>query len=135
MQNLPLRWLLPSSELKRGFCGQSKSATLSRTLVETQKLIVTGHSWSGHRKAPAYVEQIVFPEDLLTALRIVAMKEDEVYHVVGLLEEVVCFTLPFFASSFQGCYLDSSVLAALVGFLVRCIAPGVLLSKGYGKVL
>lgn len=101
MQNLPLRWLLPSSELKRGFCSQSKSATLSRTLVERQKLIVTGHSWSGHRKAPAYVEQIVFPEDLLTALRIVAMKEDEVYHVVGLLEEVGCLTLPFFASSFS----------------------------------
>ena len=33
--------------------------------------------------------------------------------------------------SYQGCYLGSSVLAALVGFLVRCIAPGVLLSKGY----
>lgn len=86
MQNLPLRWLLPSSELKKGFCGQSKSATLSRTLVDSQKLIVSGHSWSGHRKAPAYVEQIVFPEDLLTALRIVAMQEDEVHDVVGLLD-------------------------------------------------
>lgn len=120
MQNLPLRWLLPSSELKRGFCGQSKS---TKTLVEPQKLIVTGHSWSGHRKAPAFVEQIVFPEDLLTALRIVAMEEDEVYHVVGLLEEVVCFTLPFFARSFL----------RLLSQLLSTSHLGWFLDKGYSS--
>jgi hypothetical protein len=34
----------------------------------------------------------MFPEDLVTALRIVAMEEDEVYRVVSLLEEVRLFS-------------------------------------------
>jgi hypothetical protein len=31
---------------------------------------------------------VVFPEDLLTALRIVAMEEEEVYRVASMLEDV-----------------------------------------------
>ncbi|KAH8933987.1 hypothetical protein BDL97_18G060100 [Sphagnum fallax] len=82
--NLPLRWLLPSSELKMGFCGQghpyTSAATTDRIHLETQKPIA-----SGDTKPP---QCLMFPEDLLTALRIVAMEEDEVYRVVSLLEEI-----------------------------------------------
>jgi hypothetical protein len=86
--NLPLRWLLPSSELKMGFCGQghpyTSAATTDRIHLETQKPIA-----SGDTKPP---QCLMFPEDLLTALRIVAMEEDEVYRVVSLLEEVRLFS-------------------------------------------
>lgn len=61
---------------------------LSETPAESGKPIITGHSWTGHRKSSALAEKVVFPEELLTALRIVSMEEDEVYHVVAMLEEV-----------------------------------------------
>lgn len=86
--NLPLRWLVPSSELKRGFCCESNLHMLSETPAESGKPIITGHSWTGHRKSSALAEKVVFPEELLTALRIVSMEEDEVYHVVAMLEEI-----------------------------------------------
>ncbi|KAH6830796.1 SET domain-containing protein [Perilla frutescens var. hirtella] len=47
------------------------------------------YSWSGHRKIPSYANKLVFPEEFLTALRTVAMKESELHQVSSLLEELV----------------------------------------------
>jgi hypothetical protein len=89
--NLPLRWLLPSSELTMDFCAQghpyASAATTDRIHLETQKPVA-----SGDTKPPQNFKCLMFPEDLLTALRIVAMEEDEVYHVVSLLQEVRLFS-------------------------------------------
>jgi hypothetical protein len=74
-----------------GFCGQghpyASPATTDRIQLETQKPVA-----SGDMKPPQNFKCLMFPEDLLTALRIVAMEEDEVYHVVSLLEEVRLFS-------------------------------------------
>ncbi|KAL5727745.1 hypothetical protein ACHQM5_000903 [Ranunculus cassubicifolius] len=47
------------------------------------------YSWSGERKMPSYANTLVFPEDFMTALRTIAMKEDELNKVKSLLEELV----------------------------------------------
>lgn len=49
---------------------------------------VCNYSWSGQRKTPSYLHKLVFPADFLNALRTLAMKEDELYRVSSLLEEV-----------------------------------------------
>jgi hypothetical protein len=85
LQNLPLRWLVPSSELRRGFYEQLNLDSISKIPLED---IITGHSWTGHRKASPLANKVVFPEDLLTALRIVAMEEEDVYRVASMLEDV-----------------------------------------------
>lgn len=93
LQNLPLRWLVPSSVLSRGFCEEANGDS-----TKPEELLITGHSWSGQRKISSLASKVVFPEDLLTALRIVAMEEDEVYRVVAMLEEVSLlppWVLPF----------------------------------------
>ena len=48
----------------------------------------SSHSWSGVRKASPLAKKVVFPEDLLTAMRIVAMEEEQVNRVVSMLEDV-----------------------------------------------
>ncbi|KAI8000767.1 hypothetical protein LOK49_LG09G00273 [Camellia lanceoleosa] len=47
------------------------------------------YSWCGQRKMPSYVKKLVFPEDFLTTLRIIAKQEDEIYLVSSLLQELV----------------------------------------------
>lgn len=49
---------------------------------------VHNYSWSGQRKMPSYLDKLVFPENLLTALRTIALQEDELFQVSSLLEEV-----------------------------------------------
>ncbi|VFQ85978.1 unnamed protein product [Cuscuta campestris] len=46
------------------------------------------YSWSGERKIPSYLNRLVFPEEFMTALRTIAMKEDELYKVTSLLSEL-----------------------------------------------
>nr|GMC86909.1 ribulose-1,5 bisphosphate carboxylase/oxygenase large subunit N-methyltransferase, chloroplastic isoform X2 [Ipomoea batatas] len=50
---------------------------------------ISAYSWSGERKMPSYLNRLVFPEDFLTALRTIAMKDDELYKVTSLLTELV----------------------------------------------
>ncbi|KAL9690636.1 hypothetical protein QQ045_011042 [Rhodiola kirilowii] len=38
---------------------------------------------------PSYLSKLVFPEDFLTALRTISMKEDQLYQVSSMLEELV----------------------------------------------
>ncbi|KAI5647308.1 hypothetical protein M9H77_33313 [Catharanthus roseus] len=87
-QKAELRCLLPRGLLNHGFfppCPPEEekckdSNTSSR---------VSNFSWSGQRKIPSYINKLVFPEDFLTALRTLAMKEDELYQAASLLEELV----------------------------------------------
>ncbi|CAA2992933.1 uncharacterized protein LOC111391370 isoform X1 [Olea europaea var. sylvestris] len=86
-QKAKLRCLLPRSLLKHGFFSQSTAP--GEAIKEATKDRVSSYSWSGLRKMPSYVSKLVFPDDFLTALRTIAMKESEIYKVSSLLEELV----------------------------------------------
>ncbi|KAL0379601.1 UNVERIFIED_CONTAM: hypothetical protein Sangu_0024400 [Sesamum angustifolium] len=82
-----LRCLLPRSLLKSGFFPESTLP--GRTSNEDSGSQAFNYSWSGQRKAPSYINKLVFPEEFLTALRTITMKENELYQVSSLLEELV----------------------------------------------
>ncbi|CAM8907340.1 unnamed protein product [Rhodiola kirilowii] len=50
---------------------------------------VSNYSWSGKRRMPSYLSKLVFPEDFLTALRTISMKEEQLYQFSSMLEELV----------------------------------------------
>lgn len=85
-QKAELRCLLPRSLLN---CGFFPTCTPKEEKRDTNAInLVSSFSWSGQRKMPSYINKLVFPEDFLTALRTLSMKEDELYRVASLLEEV-----------------------------------------------
>ncbi|KAL9228956.1 hypothetical protein vseg_004480 [Gypsophila vaccaria] len=86
-QKAELRCLLPKSLLDRGFFAHSASE--SKTVTMNSVTNVCNYSWSGQRKTPSYVSKLVFPDDLLTSLRTIAMQEDDLYKVQSMLEELV----------------------------------------------
>ncbi|KAK6920202.1 hypothetical protein RJ641_016106 [Dillenia turbinata] len=86
-QKAELRCLLPKSLLNCGFFPMSASK-VSEDGKSTGARSCS-YSWSGQRSAPSYLDKLVFPENFLTALRTIAMQEDEFYHVSSLLEELV----------------------------------------------
>nr|AKM76806.1 SET domain-containing protein [Erodium trifolium] len=86
-QKAEMRCLLPKSLLDSGFfpVGFPKDkGTDDREVARA-----CNYSWSGQRKTPSYVNKLVFPEDFLTTLRTIAMREDELFQVSSLLEELV----------------------------------------------
>ncbi|XP_057496309.1 protein-lysine N-methyltransferase EFM1 isoform X2 [Actinidia eriantha] len=86
-QKAELRCLLPRSLLDHGFFpGDTRQKQSSHKCTIDR---VSNYSWCGQRKMPSYVSQLVFPEDFLTALRTIAMQEDELYQVSSLLQELV----------------------------------------------
>ncbi|GKV12997.1 hypothetical protein SLEP1_g24077 [Rubroshorea leprosula] len=86
-QKAEMRCLLPRSLLAQGFfpAGFSNNKESNTCNVERS----CHFSWSGQRKTPSYLNKLVFPEDFLTALRTIAMQEDELYKVSSMLEELV----------------------------------------------
>ncbi|CAN1191105.1 Aspartic proteinase-like protein 1 [Linum perenne] len=89
-QKAELRHLLPKSLLNKGFFPASSTTSLRNG--ETDKAEVTkvsNFSWSGQRKTPCYIDKLVFPDDFLAALRTIAMREDELFKVSSLLQEVL----------------------------------------------
>jgi hypothetical protein len=84
-QKLQLRWLLPTSLLHKGFSSES-SLPLEGSKKDWSRM--SGYSWSGHRKVPSYMDHLIFPEDLMAALRTIAMQEHDVHGVISLLTEV-----------------------------------------------
>ncbi|KAG8391742.1 hypothetical protein BUALT_Bualt01G0218700 [Buddleja alternifolia] len=82
-----LRCLLRRSLLKNGFFPES--TFLGGTSDKDTAGRDFHYSWSGDRKMPSYVNKLIFPEEFLTALRTIAMKENELYQVSSLLEELV----------------------------------------------
>lgn len=86
LQKAQLRCLLPKSLLDDGFFPQTRSK--ARDSDEKETVRSCNFSWSGQRKMPSYMKQLVFPEDFMTGLRTIAMQEDEIYKVSAMLEEV-----------------------------------------------
>ncbi|OMP00468.1 hypothetical protein COLO4_12633 [Corchorus olitorius] len=86
-QNAAMRCLLPKNLLHRGFFPIGSSSNKANNTCEADK--IRTFSWSGQRRTPSYFNKLVFPEDFMTALRTIAMQEDEVSKVSSLLEELV----------------------------------------------
>lgn len=76
-----MRCLLSKSLLDRGFFSNKKEAN-------DNSIEVPNYSWSGQRKPPSYLNKLIFPEEFLTCLRTIAMREDEIFKVTSLLQEV-----------------------------------------------
>ncbi|XVE73943.1 hypothetical protein DITRI_Ditri11bG0159100 [Diplodiscus trichospermus] len=85
-QKAAMRCLLPKNLLDRGFFPTGSSNNKADNTCEADR--ICNFSWSGHRRTPPYLNKLVFPEDFMTALRTIAMQEDEVSKVSSLLEEV-----------------------------------------------
>nr|AKM76814.1 SET domain-containing protein [Melianthus villosus] len=86
-QKAEMRCLLPKGLLDHGFFPEGIPSDKENSNCEVDQ--ACNYSWSGHRKTPSYLSKLVFPQDFLTALRTIAMKEDEIFHVSSLLEELV----------------------------------------------
>nr|AKM76810.1 SET domain-containing protein [Geranium phaeum] len=85
-QKAEMRCLLHKRLLDRGFFPVGFPKDESSDNKEAGR--TCNYSWSGQRKTP-YVNTLVFPEDFLTTLRTIAMREDELFQVSSLLEELV----------------------------------------------
>ncbi|KAE7999776.1 hypothetical protein FH972_004174 [Carpinus fangiana] len=85
-QKAELRCLLPRSLLDHGFFSERTAKSKGNDKCEGR---VCNYSWSGQRKTPSYLSKLVFPEKFLTALRTIALKEDELFQVQSMLEELV----------------------------------------------
>ncbi|CAB4269855.1 unnamed protein product [Prunus armeniaca] len=86
-QKAEMRCLLPRSLLDHGFFPVDISNKEGDDKCKLDH--VCSYSWSGQRKMPTYLHKLVFPENFLTALRTIAMQEDELFQVSSLLEELV----------------------------------------------
>ncbi|XP_021828899.1 uncharacterized protein LOC110769267 isoform X3 [Prunus avium] len=86
-QKAEMRCLLPRSLLDHGFFPVDISNKEGDDKCKLDH--VCSYSWSGQRKMPTYLHRLVFPENFLTALRTIAMQEDELFQVSSLLEELV----------------------------------------------
>ncbi|KAK4266745.1 hypothetical protein QN277_023626 [Acacia crassicarpa] len=86
-QKAEMRCLLPKTLLDHGFfpVGTKKGGENDKGKVDQ----VCNYSWSGQRKAPSYANKLVFPEKFMTALRTIAMQENEIFKVSSLLEELL----------------------------------------------
>nr|XP_043620765.1 uncharacterized protein LOC122592571 isoform X2 [Erigeron canadensis] len=79
-----MRCLLSKSLLDRGFFSNKEE-----TDDKGEGTGVPDYSWSGQRKTPSYLKKLVFPEEFLTCLRTIAMREDEIFVVTSLLQGLV----------------------------------------------
>ncbi|XVF22641.1 hypothetical protein REPUB_Repub12eG0188800 [Reevesia pubescens] len=86
-QKAAMRCLLPKNLLDHGFFPTGSSNNKANNTCESDR--ICNFSWSGHRRTPSYFNKLVFPEDFMTALRTIAMQEDEVSKVSSMLEELV----------------------------------------------
>nr|AKM76823.1 SET domain-containing protein [Pelargonium myrrhifolium] len=86
-QKAEMRCLLPKSLLDHGFFPAGSPKDKGKDTCKVDQ--TCNYSWSGQRKTPSYVNKLVFPEIFLTTLRTIAMREDELFKVSSLLEELV----------------------------------------------
>ncbi|CAM8901885.1 unnamed protein product [Rhodiola kirilowii] len=84
-QNAEMRCLLSRHLLAGGFF----PVETSQNDCNNKAAKVSNYSWSGKRRIPSYLSKLVFPEDFLTALRTISMKEEQLYQVSSMLEELV----------------------------------------------
>lgn len=85
-QTLILRWLLPGALLQKGFYNEERINPPESIKLGDQACC--SYSWSGNRKPPSFLNRFVFPEETIAALRVVAMKEDEMQTVLSMLDEL-----------------------------------------------
>lgn len=119
LQKAQLRCLLPKSLLEHGFfaAGHPKDGS-NDNKWEVDR--ISSFSWSGQRRMPSYLNKLVFPENFLTALRTIAMQEDEISKVSSLLEEVQLLSCIFSSKIVFGTSVIFSMLN-VQAFLV-CIS-------------
>ncbi|KAK4742008.1 hypothetical protein SAY87_000009 [Trapa incisa] len=86
-QKAELRCLLPRSLLKQGLFPRPALTDEGCSARELES--VSNFSWSGQRRIPSYRDALVFPEKFLTALRTLAMQEEQISRVTHFLEELV----------------------------------------------
>ncbi|CAM8907334.1 unnamed protein product [Rhodiola kirilowii] len=97
LQNAEMRCLLSRHLLAGGFF----PVETSQNDCNSKAAKVSNYSWSGKRRMPSYLSKLVFPEDFLTALRTISMKEDQLYQVSSMIEEELI-------GAFRNVMLDSS---------------------------
>ncbi|CAM8907339.1 unnamed protein product [Rhodiola kirilowii] len=85
LQNAEMRCLLSRHLLAGGFF----PVETSQNDCNSKAAKVSNYSWSGKRRMPSYLSKLVFPEDFLTALRTISMKEEQLYQFSSMLEELV----------------------------------------------
>ncbi|KAF4386785.1 hypothetical protein CsatB_011912 [Cannabis sativa] len=85
-QNAEMRCLLPKSLLDHGFFPEGVQKGEDEKCKRDH---VCSYSWSGQRKMPSYLDNLIFPDNFLSVLRTIAMQEDELYKVSTMLEELV----------------------------------------------
>lgn len=87
LQKVELRCLLPRSLLDHGFTSGKVIKDFDKN--ENSHSHHSGYSWSGQRKAPSYLNKLIFPGEFLTSLRTISLQEHELIRVSALLEEVI----------------------------------------------
>ncbi|XP_078161005.1 SET domain-containing protein isoform X2 [Carex rostrata] len=85
IQSAEMRCLLPKTLLDIGFFSTSEKGHSTITRCATE---VSNYSWSGERKAPSYLNRLVFPEEFMATLRTISMKDFEIDRVSSMLAEV-----------------------------------------------
>lgn len=99
LQKAQLRCLLPKSLLEHGFfAAEPPKGGSNDNKWKVDR--ICNFSWSGQRRMPSYLNKLIFPENFLTALRTIAMREDELFKVSSLLEEVQFFIASFLPKFF-----------------------------------
>ncbi|MQL95437.1 hypothetical protein Taro_028105, partial [Colocasia esculenta] len=86
IQKAEFRCLLSKSLLDHGFFSGKLTEDVDRNNKPLNQHC--GYSWSGQREVPSYLNKFVFPEEFLSALRIISLQEHELTQVSALLEEV-----------------------------------------------
>ncbi|KAJ0967073.1 hypothetical protein J5N97_023990 [Dioscorea zingiberensis] len=91
IQKAEFRCLLPKNLLDHGFfpANSLRADGPKKDLDDDHGSSTVNYSWSGRRKVPPYLNNLVFPQEFLTALRTITMQDDELCQVASLLEELV----------------------------------------------
>ncbi|KAG5231308.1 protein-lysine N-methyltransferase EFM [Salix suchowensis] len=83
-QKAEMRCLLPKRLLAHGFFPEGATSNDNNGKGKAEK--ICSFSWSGQRRMPSYINKLVFPEEFLTALRTIAMQEDELFKLLHFLK-------------------------------------------------
>ncbi|CAA6663369.1 unnamed protein product [Spirodela intermedia] len=86
MQRVELRCLLPRTLLDHGFTSGKVIKDFDKN--ENSHSHHSGYSWSGQRKAPSYLNKLIFPGEFLNSLRTISLQEHELIRVSELLEQL-----------------------------------------------
>ncbi|KAJ4806403.1 Histone-lysine N-methyltransferase setd3 [Rhynchospora pubera] len=86
IQSAEMRCLLPKTLLDIGFFSTCQKDNGTSTSYASE---ITNYSWSGERKAPSYLNRLVFPEEFMVTLRTISMKDFQIDQVSSMFGEVL----------------------------------------------